>query len=300
MYHLNMVLKRIILPILLIFFLAVFSYGCATPSLEPEVDRALPDGERPGDYVEEVDRGEPPVQEGIHKISRAEVNLEVEDLEDSLSRLEEKARDMGGFVSYSSINKRERDPSAQVTLRIPEDKFYNMLEEIEKIGEVEHRSTSEEDVTRRYIDLEARIDNLTAQEERLTEIMQMAETVEEVLSVERELERVRGEIESLTGEFNYLRSQVSMATINIRLRERVLAATGVTSIDFRDMFTRGYYALIDSINALILFARGVFILAMGSLPYIILLAILLLILRKPYRAIKEKRQRGKTPPDKSS
>lgn len=293
-------LTKVVFLIVLLLSIGIVVYGCAAPTEDAVPDEGYIDREVPADYDDrEVSRGDSPVEDaGIYKISRAEVNLEVEDLDNSISSLEEKARDLEGFVSYSSINKRERDPSAQVTLRVPADKFYVMLEEIEKVGDVKHRSTSEEDVTRRYIDLEARLNNLTSQEKRLTEIMEMAETVEDVLSVEKELERVRGEIEALTGELNYLKSQVNMSTINISLKETTLAATGVTGVDFGDMFTRGYYSFIDSINSLILFAHGFVVFLMGAIPYLIIFALLFFVLRKPYSYLKEKRKERKTPPDK--
>lgn len=289
---------RIVVLITFLFAFAFLIYGCSAPTEDAMTDRGIPEAEAPDHANQDA-----PVEdssserEGTHKISRADVRLEVEDLDDSVGLLEEKAKDMGGFVSYSSINKRERNPHATVTLRVPADKFYLMLDEIEEAGEVEYRSTSEEDVTRRYIDLEARINNLTSQEKRLTEILQMADNVTDVLSVEQELERVRGEIEALTGEFNYLKNQVNMATISIHLSETTLASSGITSIDFGDMFTRGYHSFINSMNAVIMSVRGLFIFVMGSIPYIIILGIIIVVLRKPYSKLKEKRQRAKTPPD---
>ncbi len=304
MNYINSPLARVV--VLIVFFLALVITGssCAT-SQDAMTDRAAFEQEA-SPAPEYADRGatdDDSLSESqeTHKISRASVNVKVEGLDDSIGLLEEKARDLGGFVSDSSINRRDKNAHASITLRVPSDRFNLMLNEIEEVGEVEHLSTSQEDVTRRYIDLEARINNLASQEKRLAEILQMADSVEDVLAVEKELERVRGEIESLTGDFNYLKNQVNMSTINVYLSETTLASTGIASIDFVDMLTGGYHSLINSINAIIMSARGLVIFIMGALPFIILLAIILVVLRKPYLNFKEKRQKEKdisSSPDK--
>ncbi len=123
------------------------------------------------------------------------------------------AESHGGFVS--TVN--TRNERGSITIRVPQRRFHDAVEEIEGLGEVESRNLQGEDVTEEYVDLQAELTNMERQEQRLLDIMEMGDTVESVLKVERELERVRGRIESLQGRINYLDSRVELATITVNL-----------------------------------------------------------------------------------
>ena len=90
---------------------------------------------------------------------------------------------------------------------------------IDELGNVKSISENTKDVTMQYIDLEARIANMEAQEERMR-TLERAETIGEIMEIERELGRIRGSIESMSGEFKYLRERVNYSSINIGLRKR--------------------------------------------------------------------------------
>ena len=143
----------------------------------------------------------------------ARLELEVDDVEAAIDAVRLLAESHGGFVS--TVN--TRDERGSITIRVPQRRFHDAVEEIEAIGEVESRSLQGEDVTEEYVDLQAELTNMERQEQRLLDIMEMGNTVESVLKVERELERVRGRIESLQGRINYLDSRVELATITVNL-----------------------------------------------------------------------------------
>jgi hypothetical protein len=143
----------------------------------------------------------------------ARLELEVEDVEATVDAVRLLAESHGGFVS--TVN--TRDERGSITIRVPQRRFHDAVEEIEGLGEVESRSLQGEDVTEEYVDLQAELTNMERQEQRLLDIMEMGDTVESVLKVERELERVRGRIESLQGRINYLDSRVELATITVNL-----------------------------------------------------------------------------------
>ena len=83
------------------------------------------------------------------------------------------------------------------------------------MGKVQSRNINGDDVSEKYVDLQAQLTNIKKQEARLQEILGLANTVAEVLTVEHELVRVRGTIESLTGQIDYLNSRVELATITV-------------------------------------------------------------------------------------
>lgn len=230
--------------------------------------------------------------DGEKKIWRGDMRLKVERLEESIQKIEEKAVQLGGFVSDSYVNHREKNRTASITLRVPVKEFGTLMTEVGKVGELESSSSSSQEVTRQYIDLEARIKNLTAQESRLLEILEMGETVEEILMVERELQRIRGEIEVLTADFNYLKNQVDLSTLTVYLTESALASPGVTSPGLGEIISNGYRSLINNINMILIYGGEFIIFTMGAIPFLVLLALAI----GTVVLVRRRRGSNKTPP----
>ena len=187
-------------------------------------------------------------------IYNAYVSLETKEIQEVLARVRALAERYGGYATGSS----QKDGKAQITIRVPKDKFQSAISEIESYGKVLDERTTSEDVTERYIDLKARLENLQKQEQRLREILGMARTVDEVLKVERELERVRGQIESLQGQVNYLERNVAMAVILVNLTEPQPPFTppGMNWNEVLEAALKGLYLVL----------RGMIILVVSLLP----------------------------------
>ena len=199
-------------------------------------------------------------------IFTAKLRLEVEDVDLAVYEIRLIAMDCGGFVSGMSTSKSEW---GVMTLRVPQDEFYGVIDEVEALGEVEERELKGEDITETYVDLEAQLVNLEREEERLVEILDIARNVEEVLKVESQLSRVRGKIESITGEMKYLDGRVELATITVTFREEF--AEGITvlpQVDWWEPVSTGLEALTTVVQGML--AMAVFIgpfLAVGFPAY---------------------------------
>ncbi|MEM2901877.1 MAG: DUF4349 domain-containing protein [Candidatus Bathyarchaeia archaeon] len=191
-------------------------------------------------------------------IYNAYISLETPELEGVLAKIRVLAESYGGYVVGTSRSSYGAQATAEITIRIPQDKFHMAVQQIEGYGEVLDEHTSSEDVTERYIDLKARLGNLERQEKRLHEVLDMAKTVEEILEVERELARVRGEIESLQGQINYLERSVAMSLITVSLREPPPPFTppGVDWGETFEIALTGFFAVI----------RGLIILVVSIIP----------------------------------
>src|SRR5439155_8701158 len=79
-------------------------------------------------------------------------------------------------------------------------------------------SIDAQDVTKQYVDQEARLRNLRAQEQQYLGILRKAATVKDTLEVSDKLNEVRGAIEEKQAEFEALSKQVETVVINIMLR----------------------------------------------------------------------------------
>ena len=150
-------------------------------------------------------------------ISTASLNLEVEDVPAAVQRVTAIAEDLGGFVEQlSSVGGEDRE-NANLTLRVPQDRFTAAIGRIEALGNVHSRDLGREDVSEEFIDLEARLKSLKREEVSLLSLLERAAGVSDVLAIERELSRVRLEIERHQGRLDFLERRVDLATIHVTL-----------------------------------------------------------------------------------
>jgi len=193
------------------------------------------------------------------------VSFETTDILGAIDKVRLLAEKYGGYVAGSSRSTVGNQVQATVTIRIPQDKFRTAIKEIEAFGKVLDERTSSEDVTERYIDLKARLQNHQAEEQRLTALLSKANTVDEILKVEKELARVRGEIESLQGQVNYIERNVAMSLITVNLREPPQPPTP-PSIDWSD-------TLWTAVRGLFIIMRGLIIFIIAILPIALIIGI---------------------------
>ncbi len=108
--------------------------------------------------------------------------------------------------------------TASVTVRVPERFFETALRRFAKLGEVDYRQTSTEDVSDQMVDLEARLRHARAVETRLLRFLTASETIREMLAVQDRLDQVQLEIEQLTAQIAALHEVVSYSTISVTMR----------------------------------------------------------------------------------
>jgi aspartate oxidase len=129
------------------------------------------------------------------------------------------AQRTGGFLVTSNVNGSADATSASLTIRVSADKFDDVRIQIRKFGlRVESETIEAQDVTKQYVDQEARMRNLRAQEQQYLGILRKAATVKDTLEVSDKLNEVRGAIEERQAEFEALSKQVETVAINVTLR----------------------------------------------------------------------------------
>ena len=152
-------------------------------------------------------------------ISTASISLEVESVEAAIGRARTVVEGMGGFVENlsSSGGSSAIEQYGNMTLRVPQDQFMPAVEAIEDLGVVQNRNLGTEDVSERFIDLEARLKSSLREEQSLLSLLGRTATVSEILTIERELSRVRADVERFQGQLNFLERRVDLATIHLSL-----------------------------------------------------------------------------------
>jgi hypothetical protein len=105
-----------------------------------------------------------------------------------------------------------------LAIRVPVARFTEVRAAILKLAvRVENDRLEAQDVTKDYVDREAQLRNLRAQEQQYLGILKRAATVKDTLEVSEQLNRVRGEIEQHQAEFIALSKQTESVEISMTL-----------------------------------------------------------------------------------
>jgi len=150
-------------------------------------------------------------------IRNGSLELVVIDVDQTNNKIRSIVEGAGGFVEKATqTNVSGR--TATITVRVPADSLDKSIAQIKSLAtSVEREEVQARDATRDFVDLDARLRNARAEEERYLEILQKATTIKDTLDGEEKLSNVRGRIEQLQGEMNYLTSQIAMSALEISL-----------------------------------------------------------------------------------
>ncbi|MBH8566046.1 DUF4349 domain-containing protein [Nostoc sp. CENA67] len=132
--------------------------------------------------------------------------------------------DLIGLKEQQPRNDNSRH-TALIQLRVPQNQLEPTLEELAKLGTVENRNITAEDVGDRLVDFQARLTNLRKTEANLQKIMDRAGSVKDILSVAQQLSNVRESIEQIDGQLKNLQNQVAYSTITLNLEAAVSSSS---------------------------------------------------------------------------
>jgi hypothetical protein len=205
---------------------------------------------------------------GDRKIVRSgELGLIVQGPAEVAEKIRLLAETQGGFLVSSEVSGGPNATSGSLTIRVPEARFEETWAEIHKLGRrVETEKIDAQDVTRQYVDQDASLRNLRAEEGQYLAILKQAHTVKETLEVSEKLTGVRGQIEQQQAEFNALSKQVETVAITISLRAE--AETQVLGMNWRPLYQMKV-ALRDGLDAVASYA-GAMISILFYLPAVLL------------------------------
>jgi Domain of unknown function (DUF4349)/Putative zinc-finger len=157
-------------------------------------------------------------------IRNANVDLEVKSFDEALRSITAVASEGRGYVATTSSQKQENGKlRGQIIVKILPDNLDGFLGKLRNLGELKNQTLATEDVTKAYVDSDARLRNSRLVEKRLLDLLDKnAGRVADLLEVEKELGRVREQIEQLQGELKSMDMQVQFATVTISLAEKDL------------------------------------------------------------------------------
>jgi hypothetical protein len=223
-------------------------------------------------------------------IKNGDLSLKVNSVDDASQKISNIAKNNGGEVASSNFYQTAANlKSGTVTVKVPVANFEKTFEDLKKVATlVVQESTSGQDVTEQYTDLQAQLKNKQAEEQQYLNIMGQAQKISDILEVTAQLSQVRGEIERLQGRIKFMDSQTDMSSISISLTED-------SNITFSDSW-RPWQVVKETFNGLVKdvqkFVNFLIVLIIQVIPVLVLYLLIFYVIyrigRKIYLKVKNK------------
>lgn len=216
-----------------------------------------------GGVAEDVPGGSGTLTEQI--VRTGDLSVDVEDITSAANRITAVVDAAGGNVGSDQRYGEATHGSADLVVRVPPERFDELLETISGLGQEQSRSVASEDVSTVVADVDARVESLQNSVDRLLALAAQAVSVSDLITIEAELSSRQSELESLQAQQRALSDQVSLATLSIRL----------TASSEPDSDETGFLpGLEDGWNALLDFGRGLISVVGVLLPWLAVIAVI--------------------------
>ncbi len=186
-------------------------------------------------------------------IKNGSLGIRVERVDAAMDKINQLTTDVKGFVADSRVTDVDTEgKTAYMTLRIPAQTFEQTVTAVKKLAMVVFdESTTANDVTAQFVDMDARLKSAKAEEAQYLEILKKAKNVEETLNVTNRLADVRSRIEQLQGQLRYMSDQTDYATLQITLSERTIVTAPTRTWQPGETLRQAFQSLIVALQQLL-------------------------------------------------
>ncbi|MGW1561887.1 DUF4349 domain-containing protein [Streptomyces sp. NPDC002144] len=183
-------------------------------------------------------------------IRTASLTVQVKDVPKALDRARTTTESAGGYVGDETTS---RDPEGRehtrVVLRVPVDRYDEVLADLQGAGKLIDRTAKAEDVTDQVVDVDSRVKSQRVSVARVRELMDRATKLSDVVALEGELSSREADLEALLAQQASLKDRTSMATITLSLSETpVKAAAKDDDPGFLDALAGGWHAFVTMLR----------------------------------------------------
>ncbi len=220
--------------------------------------------------------------EGRKIIYTAYMVVETREYDKGMSTLESLLAKFNGYQENTQMTgvpdsgDSQQGRTAVVSVRIPIDQYGAAIDEFQKLGNVLSKNENTEDVSRQYVDTEARNRELIKARETYFKLLEKADSTESIVAIQNEITRLTIEIEQATAQLKYWDDKVSYSTITIEIHELVTPKT-VRPVD-PDLNERMGGALNSTLNAMKKSAENFAVQFVGFLPWLAIIIVVAAIL----------------------
>lgn len=157
-------------------------------------------------------------------IQDTSLSLQVSDVSNTLKKIEDTTKSLGGFLVNSNLSKPESAASGNITIRVPEDKRTEAMAAYKNYAvKVVSESVFGTDVTDQYVDLESKLAVLNTTKQKFEEILAKATTVNDLITVNQQLINLQSQIDAVKGQQKYYEQSAKLTKIIIYLSTDDLA-----------------------------------------------------------------------------
>lgn len=276
---------RALAGVLLVAALALTGCGAGDASSSSDDKAAAPRGGGADAGAQKADSGAagssgaagrtataPPKVSAADIIRTASLTVRVKDVPTALDDARTTTESAGGYVGNETTTRdgagRER---TRVVLRVPTERYDQVLADLEGTGKVIERTAKAQDVTDQVVDVESRIASQRASVARVRELMDKATKLSDVVTLEGELSSRESNLEALLAQQASLKDRTSLATITLSLSQTAVRHAEKKDDDpgFLDALAGGWNVLVTmvrwlalAVGAVLPFAAGVGIVAL--------------------------------------
>ncbi|MEU2576426.1 DUF4349 domain-containing protein [Streptomyces anulatus] len=210
-----------------------------------------------------------------HVIRTATLSVEVKSVPKAVAAARGVAEGAGGLVATENTERLDDTyETSHLVLRVPQDRFQEVLRELAGSGKLLSRTSNAKDVTDQVVDVDSRIATQRASVARVRELMDRAEKISDVVALEGELSSRQSDLESLLAQQSSLKDRTSLATITLDL-----TPTDAPDDDGREEDAGFLDALGGGWGAFVTMLRWVAVAFGAALPFLLTGALALLVWR---------------------
>jgi len=207
-----------------------------------------------------------------HVIRTATLTVQVKNVPKALAAARTTTENAGGFVGKESTSRDEEGrEQTEVVLRIPVEKYDEVLADLEGAGKLLERTANAQDVTDQVVDVQSRIATQRASVARIRELMDKATKLSDVVTLEGELSTRQADLESLLARQASLKDRTSLATVTLSLSESPVAKAE------KDDDPGVVDALAGGWDAFVTMLRWVVVAVAAVLPFLAGIALIVLV-----------------------
>ena len=221
-------------------------------------------------------------------VRKARLTVRVKDVPSALDDTRNTVENAGGYVGDETTNRDdEGHERSYLVLRVPQEKYADVLDELSGSGKLIERKVSADDVTDEVVDVKSRIASQKSSVERVRDLMDEATELSDIVSLEGELSTRQQELEALQAQQESLKDRTSLSTITL-----VLSETEVEKEEDETGFTD---ALDGGWDAFLTTMRWIAVVVGAVLPFLAALAVLLLVWRLVRNRLPQRLRRTPEP-----
>lgn len=211
-------------------------------------------------------------------IKKGNLRFQTDDIKETTNIIQAIAKKYRAYIALDISHDYSYNSTHELQIRVPAKDFDNMIADIaQQVEKFDDKSINTTDVSKEFIDVQARIKTKKALVKRYLELLKKAKKVSEMLEIENEIARQQSQIESAEGQLNYLKSQTTYASLNINYYTKTKDIPKKTFLD----------KTIESLQSGLKILKQLFLVLITLWPFIILTPIIIYFVKRKSRKNKK-------------